>query len=118
MPRSSSPPEIGLLKEILDEAFALALDEKAATVTEDHLQRAGHAMLAKDKLDLELKAILFGEEDLARAEPNSADEALLISLGIHAPPPSPMERNAQSQQVETGRQKASAPPNQKRYISM
>jgi hypothetical protein len=94
---------IGLLKQILDEALALALDDKADTVTEDHLKRAAHAVLAKDKLDLELKTILLGEEDFARAEPNNADEALLISLGIHAPPSPPMEK------------KASAPPKQKRY---
>jgi hypothetical protein len=104
---------IGLLKQILDEALALALDEKADTVTEDHLKRAAHAVLAKDKLDLELKAIVLVEEDFARAEPQNADEALLISLGIHAPPPPPMKQNAQLQQAETGKEAAPAPPKRK-----
>ena len=106
---------IGLVKQILDEALALALDEKADTVTEDHLKRAAHAALAKDKLDLELKAILLGEEDFARAEPKKADEALLISLGMHTPPPPPMAQKARSQQTETGKQKSSTPPKQKQY---
>ena len=104
---------IGLLKQILEEALALALDEKADTVTEDHLKGAAHAVLAKDKLDLELKAILLGEEDFARAEPRNADEALLISLGIHVPPPPPMAQKAQSQQVDTGKQETPAPPKRK-----
>jgi hypothetical protein len=108
---------IGLLKQILDEALALALDEKADTVTEDHLKHAAHAVLAKDKLDLELKAILLGEEDFARAEPTNADEALLISLGIHAPPPPPMKQQALPQQAETEKQEPPAPskPKQKKY---
>ena len=73
---------IGILKQHLTDAFALALSEGAKTVTKDHLKKTA---LAKDKLELELTAILQGEIDFAQAEPKDADTALLISLGLISP---------------------------------
>lgn len=68
---------VGLLKQHLNEALRLALDENAQTVTLDHLRRT---VLHKEKVDLALEAILKGEQDLAEAE--DADQDLLIKLGM------------------------------------
>jgi hypothetical protein len=96
----------------LEEALALALDEKASTVTPDHLKRAA---LPKDKLEVELKTILLGEEDFARAEPEKADDALLASLGFLVSPSTKVEQDAPSHVNETAQQENSGPPKQKRY---
>src|SRR6266487_3976670 len=77
---------IGLLKQHLNEALRLALDEGAKTITLDHLRKTA---LHKEKVDLALEAILKGEQDFAEAE--DADQDLLIKLGM-APARSPAEK--------------------------
>ena len=68
---------IGLLKQHLNQALRLALDEKAKTVTLAHLRKTA---LHKEKADLALEAILDGEGDFAEAE--DADQDLLEQLGM------------------------------------
>ena len=104
---------IGILKQHLNDALALAISEGTKTVTLDQLKRTA---LAKDKLDLELTAILQGETDFAKAEPPDADTALLISLGILAPPPPTKHQGGQSKESAEGKQNEPVHPrsNQKR----
>jgi hypothetical protein len=77
---------VGLLKQHLNEALRLALDEGAQTVTLDHLRKTA---LHKEKVDLALEAILKGEQDFAEAP--DADQDLLIKLGM-APAKTPAEK--------------------------
>lgn len=68
---------IGLLKLHLIRALALALAERAKTITEAHLRAAAPL---EDRVKEMLNAALLGEEDLA--EPEGADERLLGLLGL------------------------------------
>src|SRR5205807_8130591 len=68
---------LALLKQHLNEALRLALDEGAQTVTLDHLRKTA---LHKEKVELVLEAILKGEQDFAEAE--DADQDLLSKLGM------------------------------------
>jgi len=74
---------IGALKQHLNQALRLALDENAKTVTFEHLKKTA---VSKDKVDLALMDIINGEQDLA--EPDDADEQLLKNLGLVASEPS------------------------------
>jgi hypothetical protein len=76
-------------------------------------QQPPQAALAKDKLELQLKTILRGEEDFARAEPSNADEFLLSSLGFHTVSVSTQEQEDSSLQTEAEKPKSSSPPKQK-----
>lgn len=77
---------VGLLKQHLNEALRLALDEGAKSVTLGHLRKTA---LHKEKVDLALEAILKGEQDFAEAE--DADQDLLVKLGM-APARTPAEK--------------------------
>lgn len=68
---------IGLLKLHLIRALALALAERAKTITEAHLRATAPL---EDRVKEMLNAALLGEEDLA--EPEGADERLLGLLGL------------------------------------
>ena len=68
---------IGLLKLHLIGALALALAERAKTITEAHLRATAPL---EDRVKEMLNAALLGEEDLA--EPEGADERLLGLLGL------------------------------------
>ncbi len=82
---------IGALKQHLNQALRLALDENAKTVTLEHLKKTA---LSKDKVDLALMDIMNGEEDLA--EPDDADEQLLKNLGLVASEPSEEKKSGAS----------------------
>src|SRR5260370_21866153 len=66
---------IGLLKLHLIRALALALAERAKTITEAHLRATAPL---EDRVKEMVNAALLGEEDLA--EPEGADERLLVLL--------------------------------------
>jgi len=68
---------IGLLKLHLIRALALALTERAQTITETHLRVTAPS---EDRVKEMLSAALAGEEDLT--EPDGADERLLELLGL------------------------------------
>jgi hypothetical protein len=68
---------IGLLKLHLIRALALALAERAKTITEAHLRATAPL---EDRVKEMLNAALLGEEDLT--EPVGADERLLGLLGL------------------------------------
>jgi hypothetical protein len=69
---------IGLLKQHLNQALRCAFDdEKAKTVTFDHLKKTA---LSKDKVLFAMGDILKGEKDLT--EPGDADDNLLEELSL------------------------------------
>src|SRR5258708_16628415 len=68
---------IGLLKLHLIRALALALTERAQTITETHLRVTAPS---EDRVKEMLRAALTGEKDLT--EPDGADERLLELLGL------------------------------------
>jgi AAA domain len=96
---------IGALKQHLNQALRLALEENAKTVMLEHLKKTAPS---KDKVDLALEEILNGEADLAEAD--DADEDLLKNLGLIASNPSEEEKNGAA---PGGQEQAAVPRSQR-----